>query len=352
MEFTADMIASFLGGTIEGNKEVAVSTVSKIEEAESGSLAFLSNPKYESYIYLTKASIVIVNNDFIPQADVKATLIKVEDAYSSFAKLLELYAAHKGLRSGISSICSIDKSVIIPEDAYIGDYSVIESGVTLGNNIQIFPQVYIGRGVKIGSNVTLHPGVRIYDDCVLGDNIIIHSGVVIGADGFGFAPMPDGAYKKIPQIGNVIIEDDVEIGSNTCIDRATMGSTVVKKGVKLDNLIQLGHNTRVDSNTVIAAQTGVAGSSKIGKSCIIAGQVGIAGHLSIASNTIIASQSGIASSIKTKGQTVMGYPAYNARDFQRSHIFSKSLPDMNRKLNELTKELASIKQQLKDQSDK
>lgn len=348
MKFTAEMIASFLNGEIVGNKDAAVSSVAKIEEAKDGDLAFLANLKYENFIYTTKASIVIVNRDFVPSASVSATLIKVDDSYSCFAQLLELYDAEKNSsRVGVSLNSSIDNSVTLDDSAYVGDYVVIESGVKLGSDVKIFAQSYIGKNVTLGNNVKLYSGVKIYDDCIIGNNVIIHSGSVIGADGFGFAPQSDGTYKKIPQIGNVVIEDGVEIGANTCIDRATMGSTMIKKGVKLDNLIQIAHNVVVNEDTVIAAQCGVAGSSVIGSRCMFAGQVGIAGHLKVANETIIASQSGIAGSVKTEGQVLMGTPAYNAKDWQRAYISSKSLPEMSSRLRTMEKELEELKSLIK-----
>lgn len=347
MEFTAEMIASFLGGQIIGDKNIKVTTVSKIEEASAGALAFLANPKYEPYIYLTGASIVIVNRDFTPKESINTTLIKVDDAYSCFAQLLELYAAHKTSgRQGISSMCSIDKSVTITEDLYVGDYTVIEKGVKLGREVKIYPQVFIGQNVTLGDNVVIYPGAKIYDDCVIGNNVTIHSGAVIGADGFGFAPLEDGTYKKIPQIGNVVIYDGVEIGANTCIDRATMGSTYIHKGVKLDNLIQIGHNAVIGANTVAAAQTGIAGSTQVGENCMFAGQVGIAGHLKVSSRTTIGSQGGVAGSVKKEGTTIMGTPAYDASEQRRAFIASKSLPDLLVKFRELTKEVNALKEMI------
>ncbi|MFI3262042.1 MAG: UDP-3-O-(3-hydroxymyristoyl)glucosamine N-acyltransferase [Rikenellaceae bacterium] len=347
MEFTAEMIASFLGGEIVGSKEARVNSVAKIEEAKAGNLAFLANLKYEQYIYTTKASIVIVNKDYTPKTAVEPTLIKVKDSYSCFAQLLEMYDAHRNeIVPGVSSLSSVHSSVEIDESAYIGDFVVIEKGAKIGKDVKFHPQVYIGKNVKIGNNVTLYPGVKIYVDCVVGDNAILHAGCVIGADGFGFAPQPDGTYKKIAQIGNVVIGNNVEIGANTCIDRATMGSTRIGDGVKLDNLIQLGHNVVVEHDTVIVAQTGIAGSTTIGHNSTIAGQVGVAGHIKIAPRTIVASQSGVASMVKTEGQILMGTPAFNLRDFQRSSIQFKSLPQMSEKIRSLEKELAAIKELL------
>lgn len=346
MEFSAEMIAMYLGGEILGNKDISVSSIAKIEEAKSGDLAFLANSKYEHYIYTTGASIVIVNNSFQPSNTIAATLIKVDDAYSCFAKLLDLYIANKPQKRGVSKKSSVDDSVSVKdEDTYIGDFAVIEKGVKLGKNVKIYPHVYIGDNVSIADNVTIYSGVKIYEECVIGNNVVIHSGSVIGADGFGFAPV-DGTYKKIPQIGNVILEDNVDIGANTCIDRATMGSTIIKKGVKLDNLVQIGHNVVIEENSVAAAQLGVAGSTKVGKNCMFGGQVGIAGHLTIADNTQVASKSGIGSSVRKDGEVIMGIPAINARDFQRASVVFKTLPQMRQTLASLEKEVAKLKDML------
>ena len=290
MEFSAEMIAAYLGGEIVGNTQTTVSTFAKIEEGHPGALSFLANPKYEHYIYDTQSSIVIVNNDFKPQQEVKATMIKVEDAYGSFAKLLELYAAHKPRRTGISDKADIAPDANVGCNCYIGAFAVIETGATIGDNVCIYPNAYIGAGVTVGDNTILYAGVKIYEGCRIGRNVIVHAGAVIGADGFGFAPQEDGSYSKIPQIGNVVIEDDVEIGANTCIDRATMGSTIIHRGVKLDNLIQIGHNVVIGENTVSAPQLGVAGTSKVGRHCMLGGQVGIAGHLPIGDNVQIGSK--------------------------------------------------------------
>ncbi len=343
MEFTAELIASFLGGTVEGDKNTTVSTVAKIEEGQTGALSFLSNLKYEEYIYKTKASIVIVANSFEARQKIDATLVRVEDPYAAFAKLLELYVSTKPQKSGISEKSSVSNSAKLAENLYIGEFTVIEQGVEIGENSKIYPQVYIGDNSKIGKNVIIYSGVKIYEQTVIGDNVIIHSGVVIGADGFGFAPNPDGSYSKIPQIGNVVIEDDVEIGANTCIDRATMGSTVVKKGVKLDNLIQIAHNVVVGDNTVMASQSGVAGSTKIGKNTMVGGQVGIVGHLSLADEVKIASQSGVNRSITTVGKAIMGSPAFDIMSFHKSNAVFKDLPSMRTKLAALQKDVEVLK---------
>ncbi len=346
MKFTAEIIASFLNGDIIGSSEAVVSSIGKIEDAKEGELAFLSNPKYENFIYTTNASIVLVNRDFEPTSEVNATLIKVDDAYKAFASLLELYVANKPQKRGRSARASISDEATVASDVYVGDFAVIEGGATIGVETKIYPNVYIGDNVKIGDNVTIFANVSIYEECVIGNNVTIHSGTVIGADGFGFAPTKDG-YKKIPQIGNVIIEDDVEIGANCCIDRATMGSTIIRRGVKLDNLVQVAHNVVIDEHTVAASQVGVAGSTKIGKWCMFGGQVGMAGHISIADGTQVTSQSGIANSITDAGQIVMGSPAMNASITRRSIVGYKRLPQIMDDISTLKKEIKALKEQLK-----
>lgn len=343
MEFTAQLIANFLEGTIIGDKNATVHKVDKIEEGEKGSLSFLSNPKYEEFIYSSKASIIIVDNKFTPKHHIEATLIKVENPYACFAKLLDLYVSQKPQKQGVSPKASISDSAQVGENLYLGDFSVIDQSAKVGDNCKIYPQVYIGDGVKLGNNVTLFAGVKIYEGCIIGDNVIIHSGAIIGADGFGFAPQADGSYSKIPQIGNVVIKDNVEIGANTCIDRATMGSTVIEKGVKLDNLIQLAHNTTVGENSVMAAQVGVAGSTKVGSNVMMGGQVGIAGHITIADKTVIGSQSGVNNTIKKEGEMLLGYPAIDIKKFHRSAAIFKELPEIRTKLWELKKELETLK---------
>ena len=342
MEFTAELIAGFLGGEIVGDPKAVVSTLSKIEEGKPGSLAFLANPKYEHYIYETKATIVIVNKDFTASAPVPATMIRVEDAYSCFAKLLELYVANKPQKKGISPLASIDATATLGADAYVGEYAVIGEGVKAGDDCKIYPQVYLGDRVRLGDHVTLYPGVKIYEECVIGSNVTIHAGSVIGADGFGFAPDEKGEYHKIPQIGNVQIEDDVEIGANTCIDRATMGSTVIHRGVKLDNLVQIGHNVTVGANTVAASQVGVAGSSKVGAGCMIGGQVGIAGHLTIGNGVKLASKSGIPNNIPD-GETYMGNPAMPGIKYHRSFAVYRHLPELSARVRQLEKEIEKLR---------
>jgi len=344
MQFTAGTIANFLSGEVEGDPAATVWSVAKIEEASEGDLVFLSNPKYEEYIYTTGATIVMVNRDFQPHKPISATLVRVENAYSAFASLLDLYASSKPRKQGISSLAFIDQGAKVAEDAYIGEYTVIGQDSVIGTGAQIYPQVYIGDRVKLGDNVKIYPGVRIYEDCVIGNNVILHSGSVIGGDGFGFAPADQGDFHKIPQIGNVVIEDNVEIGANTTIDRATMGSTVIKKGVKLDNLIQIGHNVVIGENTVMAAQVGVAGSTKIGRNVMMGGQVGIVGHISIADNVKIGSQSGIGHSVEKQGEMMLGSPAMNGLANHRAQAIFKQLPELRAKIFELAKEVRQLKE--------
>ncbi len=344
MEFTAYQIADFLHGKVEGNPQVKVSGFSKIEEGKPGTLSFLSNQKYNKYIYDSTADVILVNNSFIAEHPIKATLIRVENAYEAIAKLLTLVEQCSTRKTGISEKSYISKSAIIGKEPYIEAFVAVGENVNLGNNASLFGGTYIGDNVKIGNNVTLYAGVKIYKDCIIGDNCILHAGVVIGSDGFGFAQTTDGIYNKIPQTGNVILEDDVEIGANTTIDRATMGSTIIRKGVKIDNLVQIAHNVEVGENTVIAAQTGISGSTRIGKNCILAGQVGVAGHLTIADKTIIAAQTGVPNSVKTSGQILMGYPSIPLRDFQRSAVVFKNLPEMQRIIYDLKRQLDDIRQ--------
>ena len=338
MELSAKQIADFLQGTTEGNSEVTVNKVCKIEEGEPGGLSFLANPKYAQYIYSTEASAVIVNEDFVLEKPINATLIKVKDAYSAFASLLELYNQYRFNRKGISSLAFVNDSAKVGEDCYLGEYAVIDKDAVIGSNCRIYPQVYIGEGVKIGNNVTIYAGAKIYHDVVIGNNCIIHSGVVIGADGFGFAPLSDGTFKKIPQTGNVIIEDDAEIGANACIDRSTMGSTVIHKGAKIDNLCQIAHNVTVGSNTVMSAQTGLAGSTQIGNNCFIGGQVGFAGHIKIGDNVQIGAQSGVMSNVKDNSR-LFGSPAINPTEYMRAYALFKKLPEMEKRLRELENKL-------------
>jgi len=339
MEFTAKEIAHLIGGVIEGDPDIVVHDVSKIEEGQPGTLSFLANPKYTSYLYTTKSSIVIVNNDFNLNGnkEISSTLIRTPDAYSAFAKLLQEYSKMKEPQPGIAKTAVISEKASLGEDVYIGDYVVVEAGVKIGNKAQIYPHAYIGRDTKIGNEVRIYAGVKIYHDCSLGDHCAVHAGTVIGSDGFGFAPQQANDYKKIPQIGDVIIEDNVEIGANCSIDRATMGSTIIRKGVKLDNLIQVAHNVEIGENTVMAAQSGISGSTTIGKNCMFGGQVGIAGHLEIADEVKIGAQSGISNHIKDKGATVLGSPAYDISSFKRAFAYFRSLPKIVKRLEKLEK---------------
>jgi len=337
MEFTAKAVADFLKGEIVGNPEVKVNRVAKIEEGTEGSLSFLSNPKYEEYVYSSEASIVIVNKDFIPSRKVNCTLIKVEDAYQAVAALLQFQESFKPVKVGEHPRSFMEESSKAGEDFYLGAFSYVGTDCKIGNKVKIYPQVYIGDNVEIGDNTIIYPGVKIYHDCIIGNNCILHSGVIIGGDGFGFAPVSGNDYQKIPQVGNVVLEDYVEVGSNSTIDRATMGSTLIKKGVKLDNLIQVGHNVTIGENTVMAALTGIAGSVKIGRDCMFGGQVGIAGHIEIADEVKMAAKSGIAKSIKKKGAVLMGGPAFDFGDYQKSYVYFKNLPKLADRISKLEK---------------
>ena len=346
MEFTAQQIAEFIHGVVEGNPLVKVSNFSKIEEGKLGTLSFLSNPKYSHYIYESDASIILVNKDFTPERSVKATLIRVENAYESLAVLLTLVEKTKTKKRGISPLAYISPSAQIDDDIYIAPFVFIGDNVKVEKNVSIYSGCSIGDNVVLGESVTVYAGVKIYSDCKIGKNCILHSGVVIGSDGFGFAPKEDGTYMKIPQTGNVILEDDVEIGANSTIDRATLGSTIIRKGVKIDNLVQIAHNVEIGENTVIASQSGVAGSTKVGKQCTLAGQVGIVGHLHIADGTIIAGQTGVHNSVKKSGQILMGYPAIPLHDFQRSAIVFKSLPELQRMVYALQNKIEELEKKI------
>jgi UDP-3-O-[3-hydroxymyristoyl] glucosamine N-acyltransferase len=343
MEFNASTIAGFLNGVIEGDPEIKVNTVAKIEEGYSGALSFLANPKYEHYIYTTKSSIVLVNKDFEASGKIDATLIRVDNAYDAFASLLRLVDQSRPRKKGIHPTAVIEQTATIGKDVYIGAFVYIGDNCAVGDNCSVFPHVYIGEGSKIGRNTILNPGVKIYHECIVGENCTIHAGTVIGGDGFGFAPQSESEFMKIPQIGNVIIEDNVEIGSNVAIDRATMGSTIIRKGVKLDNLIQIGHNVEVGENTVMAGQTGIAGSTKIGKNCMFAGQVGIVGHIRIADGTKIGAKSGISGNIKDENSIVLGYPAIDHKEFLKCSVIFKKLPEMRTSLNQIEKEIEVLK---------
>ena len=341
MQFTAAQIAAITGGEVDGNPMAAVSTVAKIEEGHEGAISFLANPKYTHFIYTTQSSIVLVKRDFVAEHPVQATLIRVDDPYTTVAQLLEMVSKMmEPKHEGIEQPSFISEGVEVTEDSYVGAFAYIGKNVKLGKGVKIFPQVYIGDNAQIGNYTILYPGVKVYHNCVVGSNCILHAGVVIGADGFGFAPT-DGHYNKIPQIGNVIVEDDVEIGANTTIDRATMGSTVIRRGVKLDNLIQIAHNCEIGANTVMAAQGGVAGSAKVGENCMVGGQVGIAGHIAVGNNVQIGAQSGIPRSVPD-GQMLMGYPAVDARQFARQAVNVKNLDALYRRVAQLEKQLKDL----------
>ena len=343
MEFNAATIAGFLKGEIVGDPETKVNTIAKIEEGQPGALSFLANPKYEHYLYTTKSSIVLVNRSLVPTAKVGATIIRVENAYESFASLLQLVDQARPRKKGIHPAAVIEPTAIVGKDVYLGPFVYVGENCFIGDECSLYPNVYLGDNTRLGRKCTLNPGVKIYHDCVLGDNCVIHAGTVIGSDGFGFAPQSDSEFMKIPQIGNVIIEDNVEIGANVAIDRATMGSTIIRKGVKLDNLIQIGHNVEIGENTVMAGQTGVAGSAKVGKNCMIGGQVGIVGHLRIADGTKIGAQSGLPGDVKKENTTILGTPAIDHRDYLRSSVVFRNLPDLKTKVDELEKQVELLK---------
>ena len=336
MKFTAQQIAGILGGDVVGNPDVEVSKLSKIEEGFKGSLTFLANPKYKHFIYSTKASIAIVNKSFVPENKIETTLIKVDDAYLAFSKILEYYNSIKLNKEGIEQPSFISETAQYGDNVYIGAFAYLGNNVSIGNNVKIFPNTYLGDHTIIGDNTIVFSGAKIYSDTIIGRNCVINSGVVIGADGFGFAPSDNGSYHKIPQIGNVIIEDYVDIGAATTIDRATLGSTIIREGVKLDNHIQIAHNVEIGINTVIAAQTGIAGSSKIGKNCQIGGQVGIAGHITLGNNVRIQAQSGIARNVKDN-EILQGSPAIALTDYNKSYVHFKNLPKIVRNITDLEK---------------
>ena len=343
MDFKATEIAAFLNGEITGNGNVRVSNISKIEEGKPGTLTFLSNLKYESFIYKTEASIVLVNRDFIPKKEINATLIKVDNAYQALATLLDLYEqSKKATKNGIEQPSFIDESSTIGEDIYVGAFAYVGKNCKIGKNVKLYPQIYIGDNVNVGDNCIIYSGAKIYHDSIIGNSCIIHSGAVIGADGFGFAPQDDGNYKKIPQIGNTVLEDNVDIGANSTIDRGTMGSTIIRKGAKIDNLVQIAHNCDVGENTVIAAQSGFAGTTKVGKNCKFGGQVGLAGHLKIGDNVMFGAQSGISQNIKDN-EVLLGSPAIPIRDAIRSITVHKNLPELQRDVTRLKKEIEEIK---------
>ncbi len=343
MEFTVRQIAAMLGGDVHGNGDATINMLAKIQDAQPGQIAFLSNPKYENFIYSTQASAVIISRDFQPKKDIQAALILVDNPYSSFTVLLEEY--HKLIsyqKTGVEDPSYIGKGSEVGKNCYRGAFSYIGNNVKIGDNVKIYPHVFVGDNVVIGNNVILHPNVKLYAGTRIGNNCVLHAGAVLGSDGFGFAPQEDGTYKTIPQLGNVMIEDDVVIGANTVIDCATFygDSTTIRKGVKLDNLIQIAHNVEVGKNTVIAAQTGISGSTKIGEHCMLAGQVGIAGHLVIANNTSVGAQAGISKSVKEEGQQLLGYPVFDIKEYFRSYAVFKRLPDLQYRLRELEKKVS------------
>ena len=345
MQFTAQQIALIVSGTIEGNPDITVSSFGKIEEATAGQLSFLANPKYNDYLYTTKASLIIVNESLQLEKNITATLVRVKDAYTAFASLLTTYQNLKAQqKKGIETPSHIASTATLGDNVYIGTFAYVGEKVNIGNNTKIFPGVYIAENVRIGNNSTIHAGVKIYEDCVIGNDVIIHAGTVIGSDGFGFAPQPDGSYQKVPQIGNVIIEDQVEIGANTTIDRATMGSTIIKKGVKLDNLIQIAHNVEIGSQTVIAAQTGISGSTKLGQKIMIGGQAGIAGHLTIANGVKIAGGAGVTKNLDGEGKSYAGFPAEDAKQSLKTQVYTRQLPELEKRVKELEKLVTQLLQ--------
>lgn len=347
MQFTAEMIAAALSGEVVGNKDATVSTVSSIDGGKAESLAYLTNPKYEQYIYTTEASIVLVDKSFEPKGEVKTTLVKVANVGECVLNLLEMYNATKPRKTGISKMASINEGATLGEGCYVGDFAVVERGAKIGDNVQIYPQCYIGDNVTIGEGTKIYPGVKIYEGCKIGKNCILHAGAVIGADGFGFAPREDGTFAKIPQLGIVIIEDNVEIGANTCVDRAKTDATIVHSGVKLDNLIQLGHNVEVGANTVMSAQVGIAGTTKVGSNCFIAGQVGIADHVTVGNGVKIGSKSGIDKNVPD-GEIRFGYPALPGVQYHRSFAVFRQLPDMAYTLRALEKSVKALEEAKKE----
>ena len=344
MEFSAKQIAAFIQGEIIGNEEATVQTFAKIEEGIPGALSFLANPKYTPYIYTTRSSIVLVNKDFVPEQEIQATLIKVENAYESLAKLMNLYQTSKPKKTGISSLAYIAPTARIGKEAYIAPFAYIGEHAVIGDHTAVHPHATVCEGAQIGNHCILYPNVTVYQDCRIGNHCILHSGCVIGSDGFGFAPSAEG-YEKIPQMGIVILEDKVEVGANTCIDRATMGATHIHKGVKLDNLIQVAHNVEIGENTVMASQVGIAGSAKIGSWGMFGGQVGIVGHITVGDHVMVGAQSGIAGNIQAN-RTIQGSPAIDAKNFARSSVVFKKLPEIYTTVNQLQRELEEIKKQL------
>ena len=345
MEFTAEQIANVIGGRVEGNKDAKVHTFAKIEEGTEGAISFLSNPKYTHYLYNTKSSIVIVNEDLELEKDVDATLIRVKNAYESIAKLLQIYEASKPKKTGVAPQAYIAPSAKLGNNCYVGPFAYVGEGAEIGDGCQIYPHAVIGDNVKVGTNCIFYPNTTIYQGCKIGNNVTIHAGSVIGADGFGFAPGADG-YDKIPQIGIVVIEDNVEIGANTCVDRSTMGATVIHKGVKLDNLVQVAHNVEIGENTVMSAQVGIAGSTKVGSWCMFGGQVGLAGHITIGDKTFLGAQSGVPGSLKG-GEELIGTPPMNPRAYFKSQAIFRRLPDMYKDFNDAKKKIEELNEKIK-----
>ena len=343
MQFTAKQVSEYLHGTVEGDESVLLSDLSKIEEGRPGTLTFLSNPKYTHYIYTTQASACLVNNDFVAEQSITTTLIRVDNAYECLAQLLTLVNSIKPQKRGIDPRAVIDENATIGDNVFVGPYAVIGQGVTIGADSKIYPHTFVDDNVCIGEGTTLFSGVKIYDSCVIGNRCTLHAGCVIGADGFGFAPDAEGHYQKIPQIGNVLIEDDVEIGANSTIDRSTMGSTIIRRGVKIDNLVQIAHNVEVCEDTVMAAQSGVAGSTQVGKHCMLGGQVGIAGHIAIADGSVFGAQTGVPNSIKEANKIWQGYPAMPVIGFRKLSVVQKQLPDLVKKIYDLEKEIKALK---------
>lgn len=342
MKFQASQIAQMLGGTIEGNASVEVWKLCKIEEGEEGGISFLANPKYTPYIYESKSSLIIVSKDFVAEHPIAATLIRVDNPYLSFASLLKAYNEMQLDKKGVSDLCFVHPTAQVGEDCYIGEFAYIGEHAKIGNNVKIYPNAYVGDNCVVGDNTTLFAGVKLYTYSMIGSRCILHAGAVVGADGFGFAPRGDGGYDKIDQIGNVVIEDDVEIGANTCVDRATMGSTIVHKGVKLDNLCQIAHNVVVGENTVMAAQSAVAGSSKMGKNCIVAGQVGVVGHIEVGDRVTIAAQSGVTNNVKSD-QVMLGSPAIDAKQQRRNYVYVRNMDSLVKRISDLEKQLKELK---------
>lgn len=349
MEFSAKQIAAVVQGEIVGDENATVSTFAKIEEGVPGAITFLSNPKYTPYLYETKASIVLVNKDFVPEHEVKATLIKVDNAYECLAKLLTLYEQSKPKRTGIDPLAYVAPTAQVGKDVYLAPFACVEDHAVVGDGTQLHPHAVVGAGARVGKDCILYPHATVYHDCRIGDRCTLHAGSVVGSDGFGFAPTPNG-YEKIPQIGIAILEDDVEIGANTCVDRATMGATVIHKGVKLDNLVQIAHNDEIGSHTVMAAQVGIAGSTKVGEWCMFGGQVGVAGHISIGNHVNLGAQSGVPGSIK-EGSNLIGTPPMELKPYFKSQAIFRKLPDMYMQLNQLQKELDKLKEQLKSENE-